>query len=53
MPQPVGAHITNPGVPLTGGVLRKENTMAVNGVLRPGHFQMRVLNLDESVKLGV
>jgi len=24
--------------------------MAINGVLRPGHFQMRVLNLDESVK---
>ena len=24
--------------------------MAVTGVLRPGHFQMRVLNLEESVK---
>lgn len=24
--------------------------MALNGVLRPGHFQMRVLDLDESVK---
>jgi catechol 2,3-dioxygenase len=24
--------------------------MALNGVLRPGHFQMRVLDLDESIK---